>query len=158
MALAPEPTGFNDESYRQLMYEKFKASHCGFAREKFQKNMYQSWIARNDRMAQSIAAMLTQDPIEPIVMILGGGHTQHNMAVYERVAFLKPGVRQLNIGLREISIEPQPLSDYCQPTKIGQKGFAPSHEYLWFTQRSSYEDPCQRFKEQLQKMKSSRSK
>ena len=153
-----KPTGFKDESYQQLMFEKFKTSHCGFARESYQKKMYRTWIARNDRMALSIVSMLAGDPNQPIVMILGGGHTQHNMAVYERVAVLKPGVRQMNIGLREIAIEPMPLDHYCQSTKIGQKTFAPSHEYLWFTQRSSYEDPCRRFREQLQKMKQSTQK
>ena len=152
------PTGFQEDSYRQLMFEKFKASHCGFAREAFQEKMYQTWIARNDRMAQSIVSMVTDDVTEPIVMILGGGHTQHNMAVYERVNFLKPGIAQFNLGLREITIDPLPLSDYIQTTKIGQTVFAPSHPYVWFTQRTSYEDPCRRFKKQLQRMKDSHAK
>jgi len=150
-----QPTGFQNPAYKKLMFEKFKANHCGFAREEYQGRMYQTWVARNDAMAGSIVAMVEAQPEQPVVVILGGGHTEHNMAVFERVQHLKPAIRQLNLGLTEIFRQPAPLEAYLQKTEIDGQTFDPPHQFLWFTQRYSYEDPCERFKEQLKKMKHS---
>lgn len=150
-----QPTGFTHAAYKKLMFEKFKASHCGFAREDHQERMYQTWVARNDAMARSIVAMAEAQPEQPVVVILGRGHTEHNMAVFERVLHLKPGVRQLNLGLTEIYRQPAPLESYLQTTEIDGQTFDPAHPFLWFTQRFSYEDPCERFKKHLKKMSES---
>lgn len=146
------PTGFDSPPYKELMFEKFKAAHCGFARESHQERMYQTWLARNDTMARSIVAMADASPDQPVVVILGGGHTEHNMGVFERVQHLRPDIRQLNLGLTEIFRESAPLDEYLSTTTIGGQTFLPAYEYLWFTQRFSYEDPCLRFKEQLKRI------
>ena len=39
------------------------------------------------------------------VVIMGGGHSEYNMAVYERVAQRDASIRQLNLRLRETSKE-----------------------------------------------------
>lgn len=147
-----QSTNFNDPIYKKLMFSKFKAVHCGFSTPKMSERMYQDWVARNDSMASSIAAMLLDDVNQPLVMILGGGHVQHNMAVFERVAHLKPGITQLNLGLQEVAIQPEDLSAYMEATKLDNREFLPSHEYFWFTQRNSYEDPCDKFREMLKGM------
>ncbi|MCP4753158.1 MAG: ChaN family lipoprotein [Proteobacteria bacterium] len=147
------PTDFKDEHYQRLMYGKFTEAHCGWSLKSLLERLYGSWIARNDAMAHSIAVMIGEIPDEPIVMILGGGHVEHNMGVYERTAYLKPGIRQLNLRFREIAIRPLKLEDYFQKTTVDDREFPPAHEYLWFTQRVSYQDPCLRFRKQLQRMK-----
>ncbi len=148
-------TPFENEAYRQLMHERFKAAHCGYAHQKMMERMYDTWLARNDTMAHSIATMRKSNPDQPVVMILGKGHTENNMAVYDRVAHRIPNIKQLNLGFTEIAINPTPLESYFSAPKIVNKTFPSSFEFLWFTQRTSYEDPCERFREQLKRMKKS---
>ncbi len=147
-----QPTGFENSAYKKLMFEKFKASHCGYARKDHQERMYQTWIARNDTMARSIVAMSEARPTELVVMILGGGHAEYNMAVFERVQVLIPEIRQMNLGLQEIYLEPAPLNSYLDTTEIDGVKFEAAHQFFWFTQRFSYDDPCKRFRKALKKM------
>lgn len=151
------PTQFQDEHYRKLMYDKFTAAHCGFSNEKMLQRIYQTWLARNDRMAHSIVSMLEKPSEEPVILIVGKGHIEHNMGVYDRVAFLEPAADQLNLGLMEITRQPSELKDYIRFESVGDKIFPPLHEVFWFTQRSSYEDPCIKFKAQLEAMKKAHS-
>lgn len=146
-------TDLRNEAYRELMYDAFKAAHCGFAHQEMQEKMYQAWLQRNDTMAFSLVQMHRQYPDRPIVMILGNGHVEYNMAVYERATFLQPSLNQLNIGLQEISIHPAPLTDYLQTVTRKGREFPPPHDFLWFTQRSSYENPCETFHNQLKQLK-----
>ncbi len=150
-----QPTGYKNKAYKKLMFEKFKAAHCGFAMKNHQERMYETWLARNDTMSRSITAMAEANPKQPVIVILGGGHTQHNMGVFERTGHLLPDVRQLNIGLTEIFRQEAPLEAYLQHETIDGQRFQPAHEYLWFTQRSSYKDPCKRFRKHLEAMKQS---
>ena len=135
------------------MCAKFKAAHCGFCNERMSERMYQSWTARNDAMAYSIASMVQEDSNQPIAMIIGGGHTQHNMAVFERVTFFRPSIKQVNVGIQEVAIKPVPAETYMEKTMLDGREFLPAHEYIWFTDRASYEDPCEQFFKQMSKMK-----
>ena len=145
------PSGFENDDYRQMMYQQFTEAHCGWSRPGLLKRLYQTWVARNDAMAMSIGEFLRERPAQPVMMILGSGHVANNMAVYERVAHQFPGIRQLNLGFRPVARTPRPLSDYLKPVIINSTRFAPDHEYFWFTQRVTYTDPCERFRKQLKK-------
>ncbi|MBU2509978.1 ChaN family lipoprotein [bacterium] len=146
-------TNMEDEAYQSLMIGKFKEAHCGFAQPKMMEKMYQTWLERNDAMAHSIAAIHKEFPQEPIIVIIGSGHVEHNMGVYDRVKHHIPDIKQLNLGLMEITIKPSGLQEYFSLEKEGERVFLPAHEYVWFTQRSSYEDPCEKFREMLKRMK-----
>jgi len=130
------------EAYRELMYAKFRDGHCGWGEEPLLSRLYQTWNARNNRMAESIVQMVASGAGAPVVMIQGNGHGEHNRAVYGQVAYLNPGLGQLNLALQPISIEPAPLADYLAPVTVGGVDFGPRHELLWFTQRHDYKDPC----------------
>ena len=148
-------TGFDDPVYRQYMEQTLVDAHCGWNDPTLIGNLYETWLQRNDTMAQSIAAMAKTG--QAVLMIIGAGHTRHNLAVIERVNHILPGVRQFNLGYQELALEPQAADDYYQTQKIADRQLAPSHDYLWFTPRSSFEDPCDRFKIQLQKHKVDKS-
>ncbi len=102
------------------MYNKFKNAHCGFAHKKMMEKMYGTWLERNDAMAHSIVETFKENPQEPIIMILGKGHVEHNMAVIDRVAHLNASIKQLNLGFLEIAIKPTALDDYFHIEKEGQ--------------------------------------
>jgi len=117
-----------------------------------QARLYDTWVARNDKMAHSVTR-LYQHRKGPIVIIIGGGHTEHGLGVINRVTAIDNTIKQVNIALREISVQPSELSEYLMPLDLAGFEKAPPADYLWFTQRVSYADPCEEFKKSLQKMK-----
>lgn len=146
-------SGFVQSDYETMMKAEFTEGHCGWSNEKLLTGLYRAWLARNDAMSDALVLTHDEDPSRPIVMLLGGGHTEHGMAVLERVAAKRPGIRQIDVGITEIHVEPSPLEDYTQAPKIGTTKFTPAHEYFWFTQRQSYENPCQKYEKMLKKHK-----
>jgi len=71
----------------------------------------------------------------------------------DRVAVLAPHFRQVNFAFREISTTPAALAEYLAPLDLEGYPKAPPADFLFFTQRVSYEDPCETFKKSMQKMK-----
>ncbi len=145
-------TQLTDKAYKDYMFSIFKAVHCGMGNKKMQARLYDTWVARNDKMALSITR-LYQHRKGPVVIIIGGGHTEYGLGVIDRVNTIDKNIRQVNVALREISVNPSDLLEYVIPLDL--KGFKkiPVADYLWFTQRVSYDDPCTEFKKSLQKMK-----
>jgi uncharacterized iron-regulated protein len=149
---------FSNEPYEAYMKSVFKSVHCGMGHGKMTSRLYDTWVARNDKMALSIsqlyeAQLYKKGAKGPIVIIIGGGHTQYGLGVMDRVTAINPEISQMNIGLTEITREPSNLGEYLEPLEL--EGFEPvlPADYLWFTQRVSYKDPCEEFKASLKKMK-----
>ncbi|MEO5339322.1 MAG: ChaN family lipoprotein [Magnetococcus sp. MYC-9] len=139
------PTGFSQDAYHQLMRQKLADAHCGMAPEALLEALYATWVARNDAMARSLALMLDERPDEPLLMVLGAGHVAHDMGVYERLAFLRPGVRQINLAFQEHPAAPSSFRSIPKPLQIGQHIFAAEHQFLWFTPPAPDRgDPCAR--------------
>ena len=141
-------------AYNRLMKKRFTASHCGWSEEKLLARLYETWRARNEAMARAVVAMKPKGG--KVVMILGGGHTENNMAVVAQVKGKKPTWKQLNLGLTEISLEPEALAAYLAPQKIAGMTFQASHDIFWFTGRHSWVHPCKRFEKQLAKHKATK--
>ena len=150
-------TKLSDEAYKDYMFDIFKAVHCGMGHERMQSRLYDTWVARNDEMAHSITRLYAHRK-GPIVIIIGGGHTEHGLGVINRVAAIDKAIKQVNIALREISVTPSDLPEYLVPLDLEGFEKVPPADYLWFTQRVSYADPCEEFKKSLQKMKKKSAK
>jgi uncharacterized iron-regulated protein len=154
-------TEFSNPVYESHMKSIFKTVHCGMDHGKMTARLYDTWTARNDRMALSIVQLYdagqTRDSNSqtrgPIVIIMGNGHTEYGLGVINRVKFLNPKISQVNLAMTEIFRDPAGLEDYLVPLEL--EGFAPvpPADYIWLTQRVSYGDPCQKFKAALEKMK-----
>jgi uncharacterized iron-regulated protein len=144
-------THLNDRTYRDYMYEIFADVHCGMKNPRMQSLLFDSWIARNDTMAHAITELHETGPDKPVVVIIGAGHTEHNLGVVDRVRHLTPGISQVNVGFVEIARTPSEIRDYLAPLDL--KGFQPSppFDFVWFTQRVSYQDPCEKYKKRLEK-------
>jgi len=145
-------TQLPDKSYKDHMFSIFKAVHCGMGHGKMQSRLYDTWVARNDKMALSITR-LVQHRKGPIVIIIGGGHTEYGLGVVDRVAAIDKTIKQVNITIREINVTPSDLSEYLAPLDLEGFDSVPVADYLWFTQRVSYADPCKEFKKSLKRMK-----
>jgi len=140
------------QAYKDYMFSIFKAVHCGMGNEQMQTKLYDTWLARNDKMALSITR-LKHHHKGPLVVIIGGGHTEYGLGVMDRVAILAPHLRQVNFAFREISTAPAGLAEYLIPLDLEGYTKAPPADFLFFTQRVSYEDPCETFRKSMQKMK-----
>lgn len=145
-------TQLSDETYKDYMFSIFKAVHCGMGNEKMLARLYDTWVARNDKMALSITRLYKHGK-GPIVIIIGGGHTEYGLGVIDRVAAIDKTIKQVNIALREISVKPSGLLEYVLPLDLAGFEKKPLADFLWFTQRVSYADPCEEFKKSLKKMK-----
>jgi uncharacterized iron-regulated protein len=145
-------TSLSDEEYKDYMFSTFKAVHCGMPHEAMQSKLYDTWVARNDRMAQSIT-MLKQYYKNPLVIIIGAGHTSYGLGVINRVSAINPKLSQVNLSMREITVKPSLLPEYLVPSNLKGYEKVPPADFIYFTQRVSYEDPCIAFKKQVIKMK-----
>lgn len=142
-------TNFQDEIYKKFMFQQFTDGHCGWSDKNLMEKLYGTWLARNDAMAKAIQSVKVQNPEEPMIILLGGGHSVYKLAVYDRLAYLMPQAKQLNIGIQEVSIQPLELKDYFSSVTVDERIFPPPYDYIWFTQRDNYMDPCVRFKKSL---------
>lgn len=139
-------TDFKDDSYREHMFQSFTVAHCGWRDDGYLEKLYETWLLRNETMARSIVAMHTATTDQPVVVVLGGAHTEYNMAVFERVANLNRELKQINLRLSSVARSPIPVDDYFQPLQIDGKSYGPPYQYLWFTARMpEREDPCKAF-------------
>jgi uncharacterized iron-regulated protein len=150
-------TQLSNSAYKSYMFDIFKAVHCGMGHEKMQSRLYDTWVARNDTMAHSITS-LVKHAKGPAVIIIGFGHTEYGLGVINKVKTINPNIRQVNIGLSEINITPADIEEYTQKLNLEEFDAIPPADYLRFSQRVSYEDPCKEFKKSLEKMKKSNKK
>ncbi len=145
-------TGFCDPVYKKYMISVFRSVHCGMDLGRMQSRLYDTWVARNDTMALSITKLFRYSK-GPVIIIIGAGHTEYGLGVIDRVHAINPDIRQLNIGLQEISVKPADLSQYLEPLELEGHTESPPADFLWFTQRVSYDDPCEKFKKHFRKLK-----
>ncbi len=140
------PTGFDDDVYRALMQERFKASHCGFGNDEQLGRLYDNWVARNDTMARAIVAALDDARDGPVVVVVGAGHLEYDMGVVDRVAALVPGIEQVNFAMREVTPDSPAVASQFETLEYHGRRFPPAHRYLWFTAaRGEAVDYCRNF-------------
>ncbi|WP_321416472.1 ChaN family lipoprotein [uncultured Desulfobacter sp.] len=161
-------TKLSNSAYESYMKSVFVSVHCGMDHGRMTERLYGTWMMRNDRMALSVIelfnAVQTKDrdtagrQTGPVVIIIGAGHTEYGLGVLDRVHHLNPSLTQTNLAMTEIEREPADLVQYLTPLSL--EGFepVPPADFLWFTQRVSYEDPCEKFKSALEKMKKHKKK
>lgn len=144
---------FSNAPYEAYMKSVFKSVHCGMGNDRMTSRLYDTWLSRNDKMALSISQLYEKDHQGPIVVIIGGGHTEYGLGVMDRVKAMNPDISQVNIALTEITIAPSDLGEYLQPLEL--EGFEPvlPANFLWFTQRVSYKNPCEEFKASFKSLK-----
>ncbi|MCA1787163.1 MAG: ChaN family lipoprotein [Desulfobacteraceae bacterium] len=146
-------TDLDNRAYAEHMKAIFAAVHCGMGDDAMRNRLYDVWKARNDTMAHSITT-LAKESTGPVVVIIGNGHTEYGLGVMDRVRHLNAGLSQINLALTEIRPDPADHGVYLEPLDLDGFTPVPPADYIWFTQRVSYEDPCRAFQKKLKQMKS----
>ncbi|RMF15157.1 MAG: hypothetical protein D6758_10250 [Gammaproteobacteria bacterium] len=106
-----------DPAYRDLMYARIKASHCGWGPESYLRKLFAVWQVRNQTMAEQISAMLESD-YRPILVIVGNGHTDYNLGLISRLKALRPEAHIFNVGLLETHPEGTRPEDYLMDDRL----------------------------------------
>ena len=128
------------------MAADIRDAHCGQVSEKSVKPMVDVQRARDAQMAQSLLAARKTDGA---LLVAGAGHVRNDYGIPVYLKAKEPESRVISIAFIEVDKhKTEPLS------------YAPSHpegrlpfDYVWFTPRVGDEDPCEKFKSQLERMK-----
>jgi uncharacterized iron-regulated protein len=121
----------------QAELDEIRASHCGFVQEPMLSAMQHAQAYKDAFMARALVRAGA-----PGVLVTGRGHARNDRGV---PAFLaRAGVAStLSIALLEVE------AGHDQPSDYDVSAF----DLVVFTPRVSDEDPCLRFKEQLEQMR-----
>ena len=122
-----------------------RAAHCGHVTEKTVKPMVDVQRARDAQMTQSLLAAGKTDGA---ILIAGAGHVRNDYGIPVYLRAKAPDKRVVSIAFVEVDknkIEPQ---SYAQSYRDHRLPF----DYVWFTPRVDDEDPCEKFRSQLERM------
>ncbi len=150
-------THLENPAYQAYMEALFRQVHCGMGHGKMTQRLYDTWLARNDKMALSITQLCRHQKASgqkgPVVVIMGAGHTDYGLGVVDRVKALSGTLDQKILSIVEITREWSDLEDYLIPLELEGVDPVPQADFLWFTQRVSYQDPCEEFRKMFDRMK-----
>ena len=125
--------------------QEIREAHCGYAPEEHLAGMV---LAQHARDAQMAASLLRH---ADAVLIAGAGHARTDRGVPARIRQRSPGAAVLSLAFLEVAADtPEPASAAAHRDN-GELPF----DFVWFTARVDERDPCERFKEQLERMQHS---
>lgn len=130
-----------DAATRSEMADEIREAHCGHAPEGMLDGMIAVQRARDAQMAERLAAAGG----DGAVLIAGAGHVRTDRGVPAFLAVLAPGARVASVAFVEVSRDARAPEAYAMPV-----------EYLWFTPRVDDTDPCERFREPLERLRERR--
>jgi len=134
-------------AYQQVMHKRFTEGHCGWSSPELLKGLYRVWEFRNQAMAEAISTLVRPEKV--VVVILGSGHLEFGQGTLSRFRHLRPEVQTFDLALMEVGLKPTKVEAYFYGSPQETEQFGPAYTWGWFTNRSSWVDPCERFKTQL---------
>lgn len=128
------------------MATDIRNSHCGYGSEQTLNRMVEVQRARDAQMAQRLVAGSTPDGA---VLIAGSGHVRNDYGVPIDLAARAPDKQVISIAFSEVAERQPEPRHYAQPAPGSRAPF----DYLWFTPRMDDGDPCEKFKAQVERLK-----
>jgi uncharacterized iron-regulated protein len=124
------------EAQLHAQAEEIRASHCGHANDAMVTAMQRAQSFKDAFMAEKLL-----EAGRPVVLIAGRGHVRKDRGVPVFLA-RRGGKYSLSIAFIDVESDKRALSDYD----------IRAFDYAVFTPRVSDADPCQKFREQLERM------
>jgi len=121
---------------RASLADEIREGHCGMANDALVASMVDVQRARDASLADALVRAGV-----PAVLIAGAGHVRNDRGVPLYLAHRAPGRRVLSIAFVEVG-----------PASADLHKFASEYDLVWFTPRVDDQDPCERFKDQLDKL------
>ena len=138
---APLPPA-QQESVRQ----EIDAAHCGYAPAEMIDAMAFAQFARDAHMAREISSGTEQSGA---ILIAGAGHARRDRGVPLHLRRMAPDRTVAALAFFEVSQGEESPESYAAPFESETLPF----DYVWFTARVDIRDACERFEEQLKKMR-----
>jgi uncharacterized iron-regulated protein len=129
------------------MAEEIRDSHCGHAPEGRVGGMIGVQRARDAQMAE---ALLIAPGNDGAVLIAGDGHVRNDYGVPAYLRRIDPSARIVSIALVEVDAKRANVESYVE--RFG--GRLP-FDYVWFTPAVDEEDPCEKFRKSLERLRGS---
>ena len=122
------------------MAADIRDAHCGHVSEKSVRPMVDVQRARDARMADSLIA--AGDP-GGALLIAGAGHVRNDYGIPVYLSSKAPGKRVISIAFVEVD------QQKAEPQSYARLPF----DYVWFTPRIEDENPCEKFKSRLERLR-----
>jgi uncharacterized iron-regulated protein len=130
---------------RAAMTDEIREAHCGHASEGVASAMIVVQRARDAAMAE---AMLTAPGSDGAVLIAGAGHARNDRGVPASLRRIAPAAGIASVAFLEVDAgRPDPAS------YAGRFGERLPYDYVWFTPAVDDEDPCEKFKKSLERLR-----
>jgi uncharacterized iron-regulated protein len=134
------------QAARDAMAADIRRSHCGFAPEEMIDGMVGAQRLRDAHMAES---MVMAAPLGRAVLIAGAEHVRRDRAVPQRLAVLAPDDVVASLAFVEVDDDLANAASYAEEFASERLPF----DFVWFTPRFDDQDPCERFRSELQKLR-----
>lgn len=134
-----------DPETREAMAADIRESHCGYAPEAALDRMIAVQRARDAHMADRLAAAADG---RGGVLIAGAGHARKDWAVPAFLARLVPGAGVASVAFLEVDDDRPAPETYAARFQNRLP-----YDYVWFTARLDDEDPCEKFRKSLQRLR-----
>jgi uncharacterized iron-regulated protein len=125
---------------RARLEQRIVDAHCGHLPRERAHGMIDAQRARDAYMADRLAAV-----DGPVVLITGAAHARSDYGVPRYLSARAPQRRVLSVAFMEVDTAREQRAEYLHD---GESFF----DLLWFTRRSSPDDPCEAFRKQLEGM------
>jgi uncharacterized iron-regulated protein len=130
---------------RASMAEEIRDAHCGHAPDNLLDGMVAVQRARDAQMAD---ALLTAPGTDGAVLIAGAGHARNDRGVPAYVRRVAPAIKTASVAFLEVDPKRADIESYA--TRFGPRL---PFDYVWFTPAVDDEDPCEKFKKSLERMR-----
>lgn len=120
-------------------------SHCGHALGELAGRLVEAQRLRDATMADALLAHRG----EGAILITGAGHARRDYGVPLSLDARAPGARVLALALVEIV----PGNDDPAAYRDRLQGLPEPYDFLWFTAREERGDPCEEFRQGLERMR-----
>jgi uncharacterized iron-regulated protein len=132
---------------RQALAAELRAAHCDVPMgEDTVERMIDIQRARDAHMAASLGAAGEADGA---VLIAGAGHGRRDWGVPAHLAVLAPEATVAAVAFVEVDPAVTDPARY----RVAAPGAAAPFDYLWFTPRVDAEDPCEKFRRALERVR-----
>lgn len=137
-----------DPAERAALVEQIREAHCGRAPESHLERMVDVQRAWNAQLARALAdaARSTPENVGGAVLIAGNEHVRRDRGAPRWLARFAPDAQVATVGLLEV--------DPAEPDAT--PGAAAPFDYVWLTPRLDLEDPCEKYREPLERMRERR--
>lgn len=135
-----------DPDERHALVEQIREAHCGHAPEAMLERMVDMQRAWNAQLARALADTAAATPDGSALLVAGNEHVRRDRGAPRWLARFAPDARIATVGLLEVD----PRDAAADPSADTP------FDYVWLTPRVDLADPCAKYRESLEKLRTPR--